>query len=64
MRAPDTWSEADERRVIEELRKRRREFDATPEAKGKRPAKPPSIPKEDLKGLSGKDLLAKLGMRK
>jgi len=62
---PDEWDrnvpggEEKMRRMVEELRKHRVELETAPEKKT-RVAKEKAAPREDLKGLSGKELLAKL----
>jgi len=64
-RDPLSWSEADMTRMIAHYRERRKEFDLE-EAKPKK-AKVAKIPKEDLKGITGKgllDLLASKGLGK
>lgn len=53
------WTEDDMKRMVTRLRALRVDLDNKPEKK----AKAPSVPKEELKGLSGKDLLARLGRK-
>lgn len=59
-RDPMEWSEADMQRMIEKYRTLRKEFDAKPESAKRTTAA--KVPKEDLKGLSTDDLLAKLDL--
>lgn len=59
-RDPLEWDDKAMDRMIAYYRKLRVEL-KTEEAKGKKP-KAAAIPKEDLAGISGEDLLGKLGL--
>jgi 3-mercaptopyruvate sulfurtransferase SseA len=59
-RDPIEWDDAVMARMVSHYRKTRKELKEQ-EAKGKKPTAA-KIPKEDLTGLKGEDLLGKLGL--
>jgi hypothetical protein len=61
-RDPITWSDEDMEKMIAHYRKLRINLDAQPEGTKKKAAAKEKVPVEDLKGLSGAELLGKLGL--
>lgn len=57
-KSPLEWSETERKRVVEKYRAMRKELDASPTKK----PRTEKLPVEDLKGISGDDLLGKLGL--